>query len=105
MGKKAQPSFRIIVQDKRSSPKNKALDILGYYQPARTPKVFKIDEERAKKWIKNGAHPSDSLASILKKNGFDNMDKFMAPRDKKHKKKGEEAAAPAAPAAAPAAAA
>ena len=92
-GKKAQPSFRIIVQEKTLSPKRDALEILGHYMPARQPKVVKLEKEKILDWIKKGARPSDSVASLLKKEGFTDMDRYMAPRDKKLKKKGEEAKA------------
>lgn len=105
IGKKAQPSFRIIVQDKRISPKRDALEILGSYQPARQPKQITINKERISYWVSVGATPSDTVASLLKKEGMPNMDKFIVePRNRQRKKSGEAAAAPAAPAA-PAAAA
>lgn len=100
IGKNTQPSFRLIVQEKTSSPKRDALKILGFYHPSKQPKLVKIDKEGIEKWIKNGARPSDSVASLLKKNGFANMDKFIGPRDKKLKSKKEgsktEATAPTA---------
>lgn len=95
IGKKEQPSFRLIVQEKTSSPKRDALDIVGYYHPSKQPKLVKLEKEKIEKWIKNGARPSDSVASLLKKNGFANMDKFIGPRDKKLKSKKEGANAPA----------
>lgn len=85
IGKKEQPSFRIIVQDKRTSPKRDAMDILGYYHPSKQPKLVKLNKEGLEKWIKNGAIPSDSVASLLKKNGFANMDKYIESRDKQKK--------------------
>lgn len=95
-GKHTQPSFRLIVQEKTVSPKRKAIEILGHYMPARTPKVFEVNEERAKHWIKMGAQPSDTVATLLKKKGFAEMDRFIEPRNKQHKPKNAEAAAPAA---------
>lgn len=58
-----------------------------------------MDLERIKHWMKLGAQPSDTVAVLLKKQGVEGMDKFIAPRTAKHKKKGEEKAAPATPAA------
>ncbi len=106
IGKKAQPSFRLVVQNKETSPKRKALDIVGYYLPATKEKKIELEKEKIEKWIKNGAIPSDTVATLLKKNGFANMDKYMTPRNKTHKSK-KEVVAPAAPApaAAPAVAA
>lgn len=103
-GKKGQPNFRLIVQEKTLSPKKQAYEILGYYAPYKQPKVFEIKEDRVRHWLKIGAQPSDSVAALLKKKGFPNMDAFMTPRNKQHKKKkdaGKEAAP--SPAAAPAA--
>lgn len=99
-GKKGQPNFRLIIQEKTVSPKRKALEILGHYNPARQPKIFEIKEERVRHWLKIGAEPSDTVATLLKKKGFSNMDRYIAPRNKQHKKrkdkkKKEETPAPA----------
>ena len=72
--------------------------MLGHYLPARKPKVIAINKERVTYWISKGALPSDSVAALLKKEGMENMDRYLEPRNKKRGKKGEEkAAAPAAP--------
>lgn len=96
IGKNAQPSFRLIVQEKVTSPKRNHLDIIGYYHPSRQPKLIKLEKEKIEKWIKNGAIPSDTVASLLKKNGFTNMDKYLNPRDKQKKSRKEKTEAPAA---------
>jgi len=96
-GKTGQPNFRVVLQDHKDAVKGKALEILGHYQPALNPKVFKVDLERAKYWMSVGAKPSDTVAVLLKGQGLEGMEKYMEPRDKKRKKKGEEAAASAAP--------
>lgn len=79
------------------------MDIVGYYNPAEKNKIdFKMD--RIEHWIKMGAKPSQSLASLLKKNSVPNMDKFIAPRTQTRKKKNapeEVAVAAEAPVAAP----
>lgn len=108
VGKKSQPSFRVIVQEHTSAVKGKFIEELGYYRPATKDKelVFKLD--RVKHWIDNGAQPSDSVACLLKKQGVSGMEKFIDPRNRQRKSKKEvpEAAAkPAAPAAAEAPAA
>ena len=95
-GKTGQPNFRVVLQDHKSAVKGKALEILGHYQPALNPKVVKIDLERAKYWMSVGAKPSDTVAVLLKGQGMEGMEKYMEPRDKKRKKKGEEATASAA---------
>jgi len=72
------------------------MDILGYYHPSKQPKLVKINKEGIEKWIKNGAIPSDSVASLLKKNGFANMDKYIESRDKQKKSTKAQAEAKAA---------
>lgn len=62
---------------------------MGYYKPAAKPKEFKVNLERVKYWLKFGAQVSDTLAVLLKKEGVENMDQFIAPRNKQHKKKNE----------------
>lgn len=97
IGKNKQPSFRVILQEHTSPVKGKFIEELGYYRPAATPKEVKIDLERVKHWMKMGAQPSDTVAVLLKKQGMENMDAFIAPRNKKHKSKSEaKTAAPAA---------
>lgn len=91
-GKKSQPSFRIVVQEHSAAVKGKFIEELGFYRPADNPKVFKVNVERVKHWVSVGAQPSDSLASLLKRNeNMEGMDKYIGPRDKKAKKKGGEA--------------
>lgn len=95
IGKKSQPSFRLILQDKRRHPKGKALEILGNYSPALREKPITLSRERIEHWLRVGAYPSDSAAALLKKHGFTGMEKFLEPRNKKRKKKGEEETPPA----------
>ncbi len=97
-GKKSQPHFRIIVQEHSAPTQGKFVEVIGHYKPTTENKEVKIDLERAKYWISVGAQPSDSVAVMLKKEGLDGMDKYIAPRDKKRKKKNptEEDEAPAA---------
>src|SRR3990167_1845228 len=92
-GKRAQPSFRVIVQEKQRSPYSKNLEVLGSYMPSLREKPLSLKKERIEHWISMGARPSDTMAVLLKKEGFNAMDKFIEPRNKKRKKKGEEAAA------------
>jgi small subunit ribosomal protein S16 len=65
VGKKKQPSYRIVVQEKSKDPWGKAIEIIGNYNP-RT-KALVIKEDRVKHWIGQGAHPSPSLHNILLK--------------------------------------
>lgn len=108
-GKKGQPSFRIVVAPHTAPVKGRYLENLGHFLPARKPKVVALNKERILYWIGKGALPTDSVASLLKKEGMENMDRYLEPRNKKRLKKGDVTkpdapkAAGAAPAAAPAA--
>jgi len=87
-GKKGQPSFRVIVQEHTASPKRgKIVENLGSYLPARDPKIFEVKLDRVEYWLSVGAHPSDTVASLLKKHGVKGVEKFMELRNKKKKKK------------------
>ena len=89
-GKKSQPSFRVVLQEHTASAKGKFIESFGYYHPATDPKIFKVDLERIKYWFSVGAQPSDAVAVLLKNEGVEGMEKFIAPRDKQKKKKKEE---------------
>lgn len=89
-GKKGQPSFRVVVAEKSKAVKRKYLELLGHYLPAVTPKKVELNKERIEYWISKGAQPTDTVAALLKRNGFEGMEKFMEPRNKKKKKKGEQ---------------
>lgn len=103
-GKVGQPSYRIVVAEHRAPVKGRYLEALGNYLPARKEKQLVLEKERVLHWISKGAIPSESVASLLKKNGMENMDKYMGQPTHQRKKKGEEEAAKAAaPAAQPAA--
>ncbi|MBE6160585.1 MAG: 30S ribosomal protein S16 [Lactobacillales bacterium] len=69
MGKKQAPFYRVVVADSRSPRDGKAVDEIGYYDPTKTPAEIKIDEEKAIKWLKNGAQPTDTVRSILSNQG------------------------------------
>ncbi len=65
VGKKKQPSFRVVVQDKTKDPWGKAKDIIGQYNPRTNPKTIKIDGERVKFWMDQGAKPSPTVHNLL----------------------------------------
>jgi small subunit ribosomal protein S16 len=96
IGKSAQPSFKLILQEKTSSPKGKALEIMGSYNPKSKEISFKKD--RIEYWISKGAQPSSTVAVLLKRNGMTGMEKYTKIELHQRKKKGEQAAAAAAPA-------
>ena len=67
LGAKKKPFYRVIVADERSPRDGKFLDEIGYYTPLTDPVEIKIDAEKAAKWIANGAQPTETVRSILKK--------------------------------------
>jgi len=109
-GKTRQESFRIVVAEHTNAVKGKYTELVGHYQPATTEKALEIKRDRIEYWMSKGAKPSSTLAALLKKKGFGNMEKYIEIRSTKTKKKGAEeakadaakAATPAAPAKAPA---
>ena len=67
MGAKKAPFYRIVVADSRYPRDGRFIEELGVYDPTREPSVIKIDAEKAKKWIANGAQPTDTVKALLKK--------------------------------------
>ena len=70
MGAKKAPFYRVIVADSRSPRDRRFIDEIGYYNPLTNPAEIKIDAEKAKKWIDNGAQPTETVKSLLKKSGI-----------------------------------
>jgi len=111
VGKKKQPSYRIVVADSRAPREGAFIKIIGHYDPLSDPATVTVKEEEAVQWLQKGAQPSDTAAKLLTRLGV--MEKAgLAPVKYVGKqvppgKKGKqgEAPAPAAPAAAAAAAA
>jgi small subunit ribosomal protein S16 len=69
-GAKNNPAYRIVVADQRSPRDGAFIDTIGHYLPTRQPHVVEIDEEKARKWLSQGAQPSDTAASLLKQKGI-----------------------------------
>lgn len=69
MGAKKAPFYRIVVADSRYPRDGRFIQELGYYDPTKEPSVLKVDDEKAKSWIANGAQPTDTVKALLKKNG------------------------------------
>ena len=72
MGDKKSPFYRVVVADSRSPRDGKFVDIIGTYDPLKNPAEIKINTEKAEKWLKNGATPTDTARSILVKSGVIN---------------------------------
>ena len=68
MGAKRQPSYRVVVADSRYPRDGRFIEEIGFYDPTKEPSVVKVDAEKAKKWIANGAQPTDTVRAILKNN-------------------------------------
>ncbi|MBQ8598261.1 MAG: 30S ribosomal protein S16 [Lachnospiraceae bacterium] len=71
MGHKRAPFYRIVVADSRSPRDGRFIEEIGTYDPNTDPSTFKVDEELAKKWIANGAQPTDVVAKIFKQAGIE----------------------------------
>ena len=69
MGAKKAPHYRVVVADSRYPRDGRFIDEIGYYNPMTEPADVKIDAEKAKKWISNGAQPTDTVRDLLKKSG------------------------------------
>ena len=69
MGAKKNPYYRIVVADSRSPRDGRCIEEIGYYDPTKEPSVVKIDAEKAKQWLDNGAQPTDTVRGLLKKAG------------------------------------
>ena len=70
LGYKMHPVYRVVVADSRNARDGKVIDEIGTYDPNQEPSLFKVDEEAAKKWIGNGAQPTESVARLLKQAGI-----------------------------------
>ncbi len=70
MGSTHAPFYRVIVADSRSPRNGRFIEELGYYDPTKNPSVVKIDAEAAKKWLANGAQPTETVQRLLKQAGI-----------------------------------
>ena len=69
-GAKKQPSYRIVVADSRFPRDGRFIEEIGFYNPRTEPSTVKVNEEKAKQWLANGAQPTDTVRALLKKNGI-----------------------------------
>ncbi len=67
MGAKKAPFYRIVVADSRYPRDGRFIEEVGYYDPTRDPAVLRVDGEKVKKWLGNGAQPTDTVRALLKK--------------------------------------
>jgi small subunit ribosomal protein S16 len=73
MGRRNRPFYRVVVADSRSPRDGKLIEVIGHYNPLTDPAAVTIDEEKALKWLRSGAQPTDTVRSLLNKLGI--MDK------------------------------
>ena len=70
MGAKKAPFYRVVVADSRYPRDGRFIEEIGYYNPLTEPAEVKIDAELAKKWLANGAQPTETVKDLLKKSGI-----------------------------------
>jgi len=73
-GRKKKPFYRVIIANSKDPRQGRSVDDIGYYDPLTDPAQIQIDEEKALKWLKDGAQPSDTVKSLLSKAGI--LEKF-----------------------------
>ena len=71
MEQKKAPFYRIVVADSRSPRDGRFIEEIGYYDPTKEPSEIRVDEEAAKKWLANGAQPTQTVEKILKNAGIE----------------------------------
>ena len=76
MGKKKQPTYRVVAADSRSPRDGRFIEILGTYEPRAEPSVIKLDVDKTVKWLSDGAQPTETVAKLLKICGA--LDQFEA---------------------------
>ena len=67
LGSKKNPFYRVVVADERSPRDGRFIEEIGYYNPLTNPVDIKIDAEKATKWLGNGAQPTETVRTLLKK--------------------------------------
>ena len=71
MGQKKAPFYRIVVADSRSPRDGRCIEEIGTYEPTKEPTEYHVNEELAKKWLANGAQPTETVAKIFKNAGIE----------------------------------
>ena len=84
MGAKQKPYYRIVAADSRSPRDGKFIELVGTYNPVKGQEVVTIDEEKALKWLNNGAEPTETVRNILSSQGI--MKKYAESKVKTNKK-------------------
>ncbi|MHB1854220.1 MAG: 30S ribosomal protein S16 [Acidimicrobiales bacterium] len=80
MGKKKQPTYRVVAADSRSPRDGRFIEIVGTYEPRAEPSVVKIDNEKALRWLAQGAQPTETVQKLLQISGaWDTFRSGVAP--------------------------
>jgi small subunit ribosomal protein S16 len=66
MGKKKQPTYRVVAADSRSPRDGRFIEIIGTYEPRADPSVIKLDQTKVDKWLSQGAQPTETVAKLIK---------------------------------------
>ncbi len=69
-GAKKQPSYRVVVAQATAPRDGTFIEVLGHYNPLTDPATFKVNEERTREWLRNGAQPTERVAKLLQKSGI-----------------------------------
>jgi small subunit ribosomal protein S16 len=86
MGAKKAPKYRIVAADSRVARDGRVIEVVGTYDPTTNPETVNLDSEKAMKWLKNGAQPSDTVRNILSRQGVMKQfhdEKVAAKKEKK----------------------
>lgn len=75
-GMKKAPSYRVVIAESSSPRDGRIIENIGWYNPRVEPSAININEEKALSWLKNGAQPTESVESLLKRTGI--LDRFQA---------------------------
>jgi small subunit ribosomal protein S16 len=70
VGAKKQPTYRVVVADARNARDGRSIETIGHYNPRTEPVEIAIDADKAKKWLAQGAQPSDTVARLFRKTGI-----------------------------------
>ena len=69
MGKKKQPTYRVVAADTRAPRNGRFIEIIGIYEPRQDPSVVRIDNDRALHWLRHGAQPTERVEKLLRISG------------------------------------
>ena len=69
MGMRHEPFYRVVVADSRTPRDGRFIEEIGYYNPVSDPVMLKLDNEKAQHWLKNGAQPTQTVRTLLKRSG------------------------------------